>query len=300
MTLQKGISVIIPVYNAEKYLRTCVASLILQTFKDLELIFVIDKNSSDNSENVLKELLAKTQNIKIIYGKDGCGAGYNRNIAIKEATREFIGFVDADDCINKDYYEKLYNNAIKHNADISMGTTVILNEERQIVEVLEYPYTTLEGIGNIYPFLKCFTCWDKIYKTELVQNDKNIRFAEGVIHEDNVFALNIFYKANKLVTTPDAHYYWLRRANSVTMTTDEHWLNDANIVFNQVLDKLSEFELSKEDKFKIVIKNIGAYAIDVFNNKELYNYYRNKLPFIIGKDYTYELIYKMENHIPFN
>lgn len=296
MDYKKGISVIIPVYNAEIYIRTCVASLMLQTFKDLEIIFVIDKNSDDNSESIIKELTSPLNDIKIIKAKDGEGAGYNRNIAIEQAEREYIGFVDVDDYVAKNYYEMLYNNAKKYDADVTMGETVVLEEDKQIREIFKYPFQVLENITDIYSVLKCSTAWDKIYKTEILHKNKNIRFAQGVIHEDNVFTLNLFMNINKLVTTPNAYYYWVRRSRSVTTSDDEKWDNDAHIVFNIILDKLKDSKLTETEKYRIVVHNIGCYAIELFKKKNYYDYYRKKLPSVIGRQNTYELIYKMEHN----
>ena len=300
MGLQKGISVITPVYNAEKYICSCVASLMLQTFKDLELIFVIDKNTTDNSENMLKELTAEKENVVILNPQNSSGAGYNRNFAIEKANREYIGFLDVDDYIAKNYYELLYNNAKKYNSDVVMGETVVLEENKEIRKIYEYPFHIFENINDIYSTLKVSTCWDKIYRTELLKNDKTIRFAEGVIHEDNIFTLNVFLKTDKLVSTPRAYYYWVKHNNSVTTSDDDKWDNDAYIVFNQILNTLKETSLKEEDKYKIITHNIRCYAIELFKKKQYYDYYRNILPAVIGKQKTYELIYTMEHHEPFD
>ena len=110
------VSIIIPIYNVERYLRQCLDSVVNQTLKDIEIICV-DDGSTDNSVFVLKDYQKKYSNIKLITTKRlGC---YNaRNLGLKEAKGEYIGFVDSDDYVNIEMYDKMYSKAIQLNADI--------------------------------------------------------------------------------------------------------------------------------------------------------------------------------------
>lgn len=111
------ISVIVPVFNAEKYLKMCLNSLVSQTLKNIEII-CIDDGSTDNSLAILDKFKSKDDRIKIIKQKN-YGVSMARNNGISEAQGEYIGFVDADDWVDKDFFEKLYNAAQKYNADIA-------------------------------------------------------------------------------------------------------------------------------------------------------------------------------------
>lgn len=114
------VSVIIPVYNVEKYLRQCLNSITNQTLEDIEIICIND-GSTDNSLKILKKYAQKDQRI-IIINKENSGAADSRNKGLKIAQGEYIGFVDGDDWIDKNYYEKLYNVALKNGADIARCT----------------------------------------------------------------------------------------------------------------------------------------------------------------------------------
>lgn len=110
------VSVIIPVYNTEKYLRKCLDSVCNQTLSDIEIICVNDC-SPDNSLEILNEYAQKDNRIKVINFEENKGVSIARNTGIDSATGEFIGFVDADDFVDLDFYEKLYNKATETGAD---------------------------------------------------------------------------------------------------------------------------------------------------------------------------------------
>ena len=114
------VSVIIPVYNTEKYLRKCIDSICNQTLSDIEIICVNDC-STDNCFEILKKYLKKDKRIKLINLDINGGAAKARNFGIESAKGEFVGFVDSDDFLDPDFYEKLYNEAKKNNADASKG-----------------------------------------------------------------------------------------------------------------------------------------------------------------------------------
>lgn len=114
------LSIIVPVYNVEKYLPKCLESLIKQTLKDIEIICVND-GSMDNSLAILKEFASKDSRIKIIDNQHQ-GVAKTRNTGIEQSTGEYIGFVDSDDYIDIDFFEKLYNSATKSNSDIAIAS----------------------------------------------------------------------------------------------------------------------------------------------------------------------------------
>ena len=120
------VSVIIPIYNTEKYLKKCLNSLIHQTLSDIEIICVND-GSTDKSIDILRNFASQDHRIKIIE-QENKKQGAARNAGMKIAQGEYIGFVDSDDWVDLDYFEKLYISAIKHKADISLGTNVRINK----------------------------------------------------------------------------------------------------------------------------------------------------------------------------
>lgn len=297
MNYKKGISVIIPVYNAEKYIRTCITSIVLQTFKDLEVIFVIDKKSSDNSEKIIKENVYQLNDYKIIKPTESSGAGYNRNIAIEQAKREYIGFVDADDFISKDFYEKLYSFAQNNNADVAIGGMIMLDENKKIIEAKNQNNVIASNISEMYSMMEYSTVWDKIYRTDIIKQN-NVIFSTGVMHEDNTFMLKALLNTKKMVSVPNVFYYWNRNSNSITMIEDnqQQCIDDAFIVFNQVLDILSNANIPTDYKDKIVCHNMINYAGDALKIKKYYIVILNKLKLLLGKDRAYEICYKLEHN----
>ena len=121
------VSIIIPVYNTEKYLRKCLDSVCNQTLQDIEIICVNDC-SPDDSLEILKEYASNDNRIKIINFTENKGVAVARNTAIEQANGEYIGFVDSDDYVDLDFYEKLYNTAKSENAELVVGKTQMENE----------------------------------------------------------------------------------------------------------------------------------------------------------------------------
>ena len=137
------ISVIVPVYNVENYLKKCIDSIINQTFQDIEIICVND-GSTDNSRKILEEYKNKDSRIKIIDKENG-GLSSARNAGIKTAEGEFLSFIDSDDWIDKTMLEKLYKNITGLNSDISICAVHRFDEEKQIIE-------TIDEEGNVINF----------------------------------------------------------------------------------------------------------------------------------------------------
>ncbi len=217
------VSIIVPVYNVEKYLSKCLESLINQTLKDIEIICVND-GSIDNSLDILKNFAQKDPRIKII-DKQNEGVAIARNIALEQATGEYIGFVDSDDYIDLDYFEKLYNTATKNNSDIAV--TSILKHKKYF-DKYNVRYSEEQVAENIQEKIKLcgdkkhffFYAWNKIYKTDLIKNNK-IKFSEGQIYEDVMFAMNALYFSNKVVSVPNTKYHYVERNNSLVKYKDK-------------------------------------------------------------------------------
>ena len=286
MRFNKGISVIVPVYNAEKYLPDCIDSLFTQTFrKNLEYIFVLDINSTDSSEEILENAVIKMPNAKVLKPKDGSGAGYNRNIALKYASKDYIGFFDSDDWSDSDFYERLYDYAQIYDADIAIGGILLINDtDKSIFNKSEFPFSIEYTPGKVFLKLKWNTAWDKIYRTKLILGNKEIRFAEGIIHEDNIFVINAVCKANKVITVPGSYYWWRRYPESVCSipVDSEKYIKEAVIAFNQILDSLEKMELPQPDK-AIIINQLMPWVKQAFlAGKEHQINFENRIKGIIG------------------
>jgi len=206
------ISVIVPVYNTEKFLKECLKSIINQTFKDLEIICVND-GSTDNSLKILNEFKNRDFRIKIIT-KENAGLSAARNTGVEAATGEYIAFIDSDDTVDLNFFEKLYNAIVKNNSDISAASILRTRKNLNKIRVKydrEETFKTLEDKINACNIPKCCYVWNKLYKSELV---KKVKFKEGAYYEDILWTPVVLKEASSLTTVCGTNYYY--RANSLS------------------------------------------------------------------------------------
>ncbi|MDT6641236.1 glycosyltransferase, partial [Enterococcus faecium] len=208
------ISIIVPVYNVEKYLKKCVDSILGQTFTDFELL-LIDDGSTDNSGSICDEL-AKTDNrIKVIHKENG-GLSDARNIGIEVAKGDFIGFIDSDDYIDEDMYAFLYNNILKYDAELSMCGIYDVHKNKEIKKLTPFSQlvTKSEAIELVLDGkLVVANAVSKLYKKELFEN---VRYPKGKIAEDAAVILKIINQCNKIHVDTSQKYYYYHRGDSIT------------------------------------------------------------------------------------
>lgn len=231
------LSIIIPCYNVENYVEKCINSLLQQTLNDIEII-VVNDGSKDNTLKILKKLVKENTNIKLI-DKKNAGVSAARNDALKIAKGEYIGFLDSDDWVEKDMFEKMYNKAIKENLDIVASDTNAVYPDKNIIikSNISQTSTPQELMLNAYAVI-----WNKIYKKELLDG---ITFKEGMTFcEDVLFLYMIYSRVNKVGAIDEALHYYLQREGSLTYTYDKklYQLIDS-------LDNVVEF-YKKEKKLK--------------------------------------------------
>ena len=212
------VSVIIPVYNTEQYLRECLDSVVNQTLKDIEIICVND-GSTDNSGRILEEYAEKDSRIKVIH-KENTGSANSRNVGIEIATGEYLGFIDSDDYISKNYFQELYKSALNNMADIAMTSGVItwkdkkkkkkpcgVNKKQHLIESNSEKAKIIITTG-----VSC----NKIYKKSFLQ-ENNIKYLEiPSAAEDNYFTDIAIIKANKISVIHNATYNYVMRNTSLS------------------------------------------------------------------------------------
>lgn len=213
------VSIIIPVYNVEKYLNRCIDSVIKQTYTNLEIILV-DDESPDNCGKICDDYASRDKRIKVIHKKNG-GISYARNEGLDNVTGKYIYFVDSDDYIFDYTIEYLYNLIIANNADIAIGQDRLIYENENIInnegicykEKSEKLYTSEEAIkSTLYNYGISSSAWNKLYKTELFNN---IRYPFGRICEDLATTYKLFHKSNKIIVGYRTTYNYLtNRYNS--------------------------------------------------------------------------------------
>ena len=175
------LSIIIPCYNVEKYVEKSINSLIAQTLDNVEII-VVNDGSKDNTLKILKKYEKENSNIKLI-DKKNAGVSAARNDALKIAKGEYIGFLDSDDWVEKDMFEKMYNKAINENLDIVACDTNAVYPDKNIIIKSNVSRTSTpeELMINAYAVI-----WNKIYKKELLNG---ITFKEGMTFCEDVLFL---------------------------------------------------------------------------------------------------------------
>ena len=226
--MNEKISIIIPAYNASKYITRTLYSICNQTYKNLEII-VVDDGSSDNTLEICKEQSEKDNRIKVFH-KENEGVTLARDMGISMATGKFIGFVDADDTIDPKMYECLYNNLVKYDADISHCgyKTIKENGEEKLFYGTEKTIvqSNTDGVidlikGEIVEPSLCI----KLFRKELFDNldyDKTMK-----INEDYVINLLLFKKSRKSVFVDEPYYHYYQNENSgSSKTTKEYFYRD--------------------------------------------------------------------------
>ncbi len=242
------VSVIIPVFNTEKYISKCLSSLVNQTLDDIEIICVND-GSTDNSLEIIEKIANNDARIKII-NQEHKKQGAARNAGLRIAEGEYIGFVDSDDWIDLNYYEMLYNTAKKYDADIALATNVRIGngKTKKRLEITEEKTAeTLQEKIDIGNQVKNPCPTNKIYRHSMLK-DNNIIWPEGVFCEDKLFTIQAIYYANKIVTVPDVNYYYFRNPNSTVHTKSEKHTLDKNNAKKAVLNFLREQNVQIRDK----------------------------------------------------
>ena len=207
------ISVIIPVYNTEKFLKQCLGSVVNQTYKNLEIL-IIDDGSPDKSDAVYKQFALQDNRIKIIKQKNA-GISAARNTGLKFASGQWVHFIDSDDYLDIDYYEKMMNVVYDVNPDIIAGGVISQNSE---LYNIQYKTTCVLFTKTekflVTKALKNCTVWRDVFKRDFLQKN-NLKFAVGKIFEDILFIPNAILMATCVVTVPNANYHYVFNKDSL-------------------------------------------------------------------------------------
>lgn len=211
------ISIVVPIYNVEKYLRACIDSILVQTYRNLEIILV-DDGSPDGCSTICDEYKEKDQRIIVIHQKNR-GLSGARNAGIDIAKGQYIGFVDSDDTIEPRMFEVLWNNIQSSGAGISICGRKIVDEKGNMFnkKYTRQEQIVLDGKEAIIEMNSHrsfdMAAWDKLYDIELWED---IRYPEGKLSEDFFVIYQLLDKAKKVVWTPEPLYKYLLRSNSIS------------------------------------------------------------------------------------
>lgn len=268
------ISIIIPVYNSEKYLNRCVDSVIGSTYQNLEILLV-DDGSSDLSGKICDEYAKKDPRIRVFHTQNR-GAAMAKNLGLDNATGDYVGFVDSDDYIENDMYETLYNSLTENSADISVcghykisgekcseinagGKTEVFTKEQAIYETVY--------LRKMYNYL----C-DKLFKKSVIAD---IRIPDLKIGEDRVFLFNALIRSDKIVSCGKVGYYYTDNPDSLTKS---------NISVEKMYDGFYKSFLYRREYIKNNVPEayaendrlIYTNAVNIINTIIRTNEYKNK------------------------
>lgn len=211
------VSIVIPVYNVEKYLNKCINTVINQSFKDLEILLV-DDGSTDNSGKICDEFALTDNRIKVIHKANG-GLSDARNVGIENATSEWITFIDSDDYVSEDYVEYLFQLVNQYNADISIATFTYVTNNKKIEKSTGSVY-----VMNTETALKRMLmndgfdmgAWGKMYRTKYFID---IKYPVGKLFEDSGTTYKLVDKATKIVFGSKPIYFYINRDDSIVNST---------------------------------------------------------------------------------
>lgn len=274
------ISVVVPVYNVEKYLPECIDSIISQTYSNIEII-LIDDGSTDSSGNICDNYSKKDKRIKVIH-KENTGLSDSRNLGINLSKGNLITFIDSDDIIDKNMLEVLYKNMKKEKADISIIAYSILTKKGCKCPLLPHIYMKLNSKDAIdYSYrMKYFSvsAWGKLYKKHLFNN---IKYPTKKICEDQYTTYKLFYKSNIIVYDSSPLYFYRCRKSSITNSKISDTF-DCIISSKEVLDFTTKIYGSPIES---VTLNYVLFCLFFFNSSILKNTF-----FTRSNKYTTQII----------
>lgn len=254
------VSIIVPIYDVEKYLDRCMQTLLNQTLKDIEIILV-DDGSPDRCPQMCDEYAKKDSRVKVVHKKNG-GLGYARNSGLDVATGEYVAFVDSDDYTSVEAYEVLYNKAKDTDADIVYAGFIMQNsdgtesncfmldqtwEGKEITAFLQSMiFDTKPDIDTIW-----MSVWNGLYKRDLIERNKIRFFSEReYLSEDILFHTMLIPLCKKIVCIPQTFYHYCYNGTSLTHSSFNVRKIECNIRLFEKLSKIAEdyhlLEIKKE------------------------------------------------------
>jgi glycosyltransferase involved in cell wall biosynthesis len=281
------VSVIVPVYNVEQYLRKCMDSLVNQTLRDIEIICINDC-SPDNSLAVLKEYAEKDNRVKIIDLEKNCGVGAARNAGMKVARGEYFGFCDPDDYVDLNYYGKLHDKAKETGAEMVKASL----KKKEADWVKEYSFFARITKNKYYDLLYH---WSYIYEANFLKKYQ-INYLEGIkLSEDVYFLAKSLFYSTKVEAVADVFYHYIvRKHGAATSHIGEVIVNSYGTrIFFDFMNKMAKNKSEYEDFFNAVFSSLifitfvkvvpeykKAFAdvlVDIYKNRQ-YSVTFNKMP----------------------
>lgn len=258
------ISIIVPIYNVELFLRKCIDSIKNQSYKNIEIILV-DDGSPDNCGKFCDEYKQKDNRIKVVHKKNG-GLSEARNYGIEIATGDYILFVDSDDYIANNMCQILLEKAQQYKADIVSCNLEEVFEDGSYKISKQDLNTNVQVFSNLEMIKLDFfdvtintsVVWNKLYARKLFFGEHKIRFPVGKLHEDNYTVYKLYYYANKVVVINDVLYYYLRRSDSITGNPS------AKNVIDKIDAGIDEFSFANDINDQVLKSMVFAHSLNSY------------------------------------
>lgn len=252
------ISVIVPVYNVEKYLDICLDCLVNQTYSNLEII-VINDCSKDNSEKIIKKYLNNFDNIIYVKNKENRGLSFARNVGLEKSSGEYIGYIDSDDYVSYEYYESLMNTMIREKADVVVCDINTVYENDNASNRNYCGSNNNEKIDFINNGFAASAC-NKLFKRKNIQEYK---FSVGKVNEDLAVIMPIVIKANKVAYNDEVFYNYVQRNNSIQNSSISDKRFDIFYGVNQTLERIKDCNNYLEYKDAIIYNQLITFFLYV-------------------------------------
>lgn len=251
-------SIIIPVYNVEKYIEKCLMSVINQTYSDYEVIIVND-GTMDKSIQIAEKIIKDShiENIKVINKNNG-GLGSARNVGVKYSSGEYIIFIDSDDYISYDMLEKINGVTTKKKYDMILFDYYCVNENEKILSRSKmYGESIMNFVveENRDILLKSPAAWNKVYRREFYK-EGGLCFPENVIYEDTAITRILLTRAKNVCYINQPFYYYVQRESSIVHSSSIKKMMDILVTYNELYENLFRNKLYNEELEYIAIDTI--------------------------------------------
>jgi len=262
----KKVSVVVPVYNVEDYLEKCLNSLVNQTLEDIEII-VVNDGSPDNSQVIIDKFVKSYPDKVKGYIKENGGLSDARNFGILKCTAPYIGFVDSDDYVKNDMFEKMYEKAVLDNLDLVVCDTInVYSDGNEQLRKSNLHLSTNEVVNYIVsPPMACI----RLYKSDLF---KNVKFKKGILYEDLELTPSLAILTSKIGFVEEGLYYYLQRDGSIMKQLSfNSRLLDIFSVLKSNYDKLNE-KYPKEVEYLYITHLLRTATLRFLNYENTFEY----------------------------
>jgi glycosyltransferase involved in cell wall biosynthesis len=260
------ISIIVSIYNTEKYLERCIKSLLSQTYKNIEIILIED-GSTDNSKKILEKYENNSKCI-VCYNENNMGLAYSRNKGMEIASGEYLGFIDSDDYVDEDYYQKFIDTIIEENADVAICDMKLVyeneNNRELVVNCCKNEWNLINIVNNGLVASAC----NKLFKKNLINK---YQFAVGKINEDIAVVIPALVNAKKISYVNDCYYNYIQRNNSIQNSKISERRFDVFVAVDTTLERIKHSEDFNELRDAIIYNQICVFIKTITKDKSFFN-----------------------------